>query len=183
MIERKCKIMKRKFVLGVIVFLVITNIICLGTTVLYKTKIVKQEFKVYSFQGEDEDLRISNGFVMISPNRQMLSGGDIQYKGKKLENIQIYSKTIYLQKEGYKDVVLSNSVSLTGDTKGMVFPDTLSLNRRVGEISSEKLFGVDDLDIIKDILYFSLDYAQVNGQKGNFTIKLKVKEFSMNEGE
>ncbi|QMW92773.1 hypothetical protein FF104_09005 [Clostridium butyricum] len=57
----------------------------------------------------------------------------------------------------------------------MVFPDEFLLNKGVGEISSEKLFS-EDLNIIKDNFYFSLDYSKVNGEKGNFIIKLNVNE-------
>ncbi|MCQ2025536.1 hypothetical protein [Clostridium butyricum] len=45
----------------------------------------------------------------------------------------------------------------------------------MGEISSEKLFS-EDLNIIKDNFYFSLDYSKVNGEKGSFIIKLNVNE-------
>lgn len=45
----------------------------------------------------------------------------------------------------------------------------------MGEISLEKLFS-EDLNIIKDNFYFSLDYSKVNGEKGNFIIKLNVNE-------
>lgn len=72
-------------------------------------------------------------------------------------------------------MVLSNSVSLQNDNKGIVFPDEFLLNKSVGEISSEKLFS-EDLNIIKDNFYFSLDYSKVNGEKGNFIIKLNVNE-------
>lgn len=43
------------------------------------------------------------------------------------------------------------------------------------------LFSEDTLNIIKDNLYFFLDYSKVNGETGNFIVKLKVNEFNMNE--
>ncbi|ETJ29586.1 hypothetical protein Q604_UNBC15887G0001, partial [human gut metagenome] len=84
-------------------------------------------------------------------------------------------KKIYINEGNNENIVLSNSVSLQNDNKGIVFPDEFLLNKGVGEISSEKLFS-EDLNIIKDNFYFSLDYSKVNGEKGNFIIKLNVNE-------
>ncbi|MDF2802928.1 MAG: hypothetical protein K0S61_2831 [Anaerocolumna sp.] len=173
--------MKKSFIIGVFVFLLFANIVFVTTTVLYKTKMDKQVFKVYSFEGEGSDIRISDGLVMISPNKQKVSGGKIQYIGSKRENIQSYSKTIYLDKQAGKDVVLSNCVSFAGDNKGTAFPDEFLLNKDMGEISSEKLFSKDAINNIKENLYFSLDYSTIDGKTGNYTIKLNVKEFNMNE--
>ena len=84
---------------------------------------------------------ISNGIIIVYiPNKQIVSGGEILYTGSKNENIQSYSKKIYINEEGNNDnVVLSNSVSLQNDNKGIVFPDEFLLNKGVGELSSEKL--------------------------------------------
>ena len=175
--------MKKSLGLVVIVFLVITNLIFISTTVLYKTKIDKQVYKVYSFEGEDADVRICNGFIIISLNKQTVNGGKIQYIGKELENIKIYSETVFFIKEGDKNIVLSNSVSIRDDTKGISFPGEFLLNSDIGEISSNKLFSEDDMNIIKDNLYFAIDYSTIDGKTGSFTIKLKVKEICMNENK
>lgn len=173
--------MKKSRVIWIVVFLLVSGMVFVATTALYKNKIDKQEFKVYSFEGEDKNLRISNGLVIIAPDKQVVNGGKIQYLGNRLENIQSYSETIYLAKPGGNDTILTNSLSLPGNSKGTEFPDVFSLNKSTGEISSEKLFSKDDMNLIKNNLYFSLDYSSVDGQKGNFTIKLNVKEFDMKE--
>ncbi len=170
--------MKKTIVLGAFVFLFITNMIFISTTVFYKTKIDKQVFKVYSFEAENTDIKINDGLVIISPNKQIVNGGKIWYVGDKQEHIQSYSKTIYLNKQGNKEIVLSNVVSIAGDSNGTAFSDVFLLNKSIGEINSEKLFSPDDINIINDNLYFSLDYLTINGEKGNITIKLNVKEFN-----
>jgi hypothetical protein len=172
--------MKKSLLLGLLFFLLITNAIFVGTTVLYKTKIDKQTFKVYSFEGEGTDIRISDGLVIISPNKHTVSGGKIQYIGNSQEKLQSYSKTIYLDKQASKDILLSNSASFEGDI-GITIPSEFLLNKGVGEISSEKLFSEDDINIIKDNLYFSLDYETVDGQRRNTTVKLKLNEFNMDD--
>ncbi|KAF1084298.1 hypothetical protein SPSYN_02074 [Sporotomaculum syntrophicum] len=170
--------MKKQIVLGAFVFLFITNIIFISTTVFYKTKIDEQVFKVYSFEAESTDIKINDGLVIILPNKQIVNGGKMQYVGNKQENIQSYSKTIYLNKQGNKEIVLSNAVSVAGASDGTAFSDVFLLNKNIGEISSEKLFSPDDINIINDNLYFSLDYSTINREKGNITIKLNVKEFN-----
>lgn len=173
--------MKKSFILGAFVLLLIANIVLVRTTVLYKTKIDNQVFKVYSFEGESKDIRISDGLVIIFPSKQTVSGGNIKYIGNKQENIHSYSKTIYLDKQLSKDVILSNSVSFAGDIKGTSFPDEFLLNKDIGEISSEKLFNKDAINNIKDNLYFSLNYSTDDGKTGNYTIKLNVEEFIMSK--
>ncbi|WP_346938771.1 hypothetical protein [uncultured Clostridium sp.] len=175
--------MKRSFILWIVFFLVITNIVFISTTIWYKTKLDKQEFKVYSFQGESADIRITDGLIIISPNKHIVSGGNIQYIGSKEEQIESYSESIYLDKEGDKDVVLLKTVSMEMNSKGTSLSDELLLNKSLGEMSSQVLFSEEDTEIIRDNLYFNLNYLKDDGQMGNFIVKLNVKEFNMNENK
>ena len=172
--------MKKSLTLWV-VFLVITNIVFISTTMWYKTKLDKEVFKVYSFQGEGTNIKITDGLIIISPDKQVVSGGNIQYIGTKQEKIQSYSKAIYLDKQGDKNIVLCNSISFENDDKGMSFTDEFLLNKSIGEISSQQLFSEDQIGLIKENLYFTLEYSTVDGQRENFIVKLNVKEVNMNK--
>jgi hypothetical protein len=55
--------MKKSIVIGFLIFLLIGGIVLIRMIVLYKTEIDTQESKVYSFSGEDTNIRISNGFI------------------------------------------------------------------------------------------------------------------------
>lgn len=175
--------MKRKFILWIVFFLVITNIVFIGTTIWYKTKMDNQEFKVYSFQGENTDIRITDGLIIMSPNKHIVSGGNIQYIGSKEEQIESYSESIYLDKEGDKDVVLLKTVSMEMDNKGISLSDELLLNKSIGEISSQQLFNEEQLGLIKNNLYFNLQYSTVDGKIENSIIMLNVEEFNMRENK
>lgn len=175
--------MKRKFILWIVFFLVITNIVFIGTTIWYKTKMDKQEFKVYSFQGENTDIRVTEGLIILFPNRHIVIGGNIQYIGSKEEQIKSYSQNIYLDKEGDKDVVLLKTVSMEMDNKGISLSDELLLNKSIGEISSQQLFNEEQLGLIKNNLYFSLRYSTVDGEIENSIIMLNVEEFNMRENK
>jgi len=143
----------------------------------------KQEFKVYSFQGENTDIRITDGLIIMSPNKHIVSGGNIQYIGSKEEQIESYSESIYLDKEGDQDVVLLKTVSMDMDTKGTSLSDELLLNKSIGEISSQQLFNEEQLGLIKNNLYFSLRYSTVDGKIENSIIMLNVEEFNMRENK
>jgi hypothetical protein len=175
--------MKRSFIFWIVFFLVITNIVFIGTTIWYKTKMDKQEFKVYSFQGENTDIRITDGLIIMSPNKHIVSGGNIQYIGSKEEQIESYSESIYLDKEGDKDIILLNTVSMEMDNKGTSLSDELLLNKSIGEISSQQLFNEEQLGLIKNNLYFNLQYSTIDGKIENSIIMLNVKEFNMKENK
>ncbi|EHI99606.1 hypothetical protein CDLVIII_3016 [Clostridium sp. DL-VIII] len=171
--------MKKSILIGFLIFLLIGSIILIRMIVSYKTEFDRQESKVYSFSGKDTNIRISNGIIIIFPNKQIVNGGDIQFIGNNQEKIKSYSKTIYLDKKVNKDIILSNTVSYQGCADGAMFADEFLSNKSAGEISSDKLFTKSDINNIKDNLYFSLEYSTVDGKTEHFTIKLNVKEFAM----
>ncbi|KEZ87105.1 hypothetical protein IO99_07670 [Clostridium sulfidigenes] len=175
--------MKRSFIFWIVFFLVITNIVFIGTTMWYKTKLDNQEFKVYSFQGENTDIRVTEGLIILFPNRHIVIGGNIQYIGSKEEQIKSYSQNIYLDKEGDKYLVLSKAVSNGWDNKGTSLSGELLLNKSIGEISSQQLFNEEQLGIIKNNLYFNLQYSTVDGKIENSIIMLNVEEFNMRENK
>lgn len=169
--------MKKQLTILIFILLIVSNIVFISTTVFYKTKMDNQVLKVYSFAGENDDMKITNGVIVISPNKQLISGGEILYTGSANDKIQAYSEKIYLkERENNEKIVLHNSVESQGDIKGTSFSDEFLLNKSVGSISSEKLFSEDEINNIKDNLYFALDYTKLNGEDGNVTIKLNMNE-------
>jgi hypothetical protein len=103
--------MKKSIGIGFLILILILSIIFISMLVSYKNKIDTQKVKVYSFSGKDTNIRISNGIIIISPNKQIVNGGHIQFIGNNRENVKSYSKTIYLDKKVNKHIILSNSVS------------------------------------------------------------------------
>ena len=161
----------------IIIFLLITNSIFIATTLMYKnTSTNNTVYKIYSFQGESDDIRLSDGVIVISPLNQLVKGGKIQYLGQKKEHITAYTKTIYEDHQGTIEAIVTTSVSEVGATNGMTFPDELLLNQSIGEISSEKLFREEDISSILDNLYFSLNGLTSEGKPFTYKVKLNVKE-------
>jgi len=162
----------------IIVFLLITNSIFIITTVMYKNSITNNPtvFKVYSFEGESREIRISNGIISISPDKQIIYGGKIQFIGDKQENIKSYTKTIYQEDQNSKQVIMTNSVSVEGESEGMIFPDEFILNKDLGGLSGKNLFSEEGLSSVKDNLYFSLNGLTKDGKVFTYQLKLQVKE-------
>ncbi|OOM82601.1 hypothetical protein CLPUN_00210 [Clostridium puniceum] len=172
--------MKKLAVIVILIFLLISNIVFIGMTVLYKSKIVNQAFRVYSFDGENSDIKISDGIIIIYNNKQIVDGGKMQYIGNKQERVKSYSKNIYINKQGSKKKILSNAVSFEVNSKEITFNDEFLLNKDIREISSDNLFSEEDINIMEDNLYFSLHYSTDEEKEESIIIKLKLKEFNMN---
>lgn len=73
-----------------------------------------------------------------------------------------------------------NSVSFEGNDNYTSLKEELKLNESVGEISSITLFNKDDLDKIKDHLFFEFKYEGADGDIKTSEIKLNVKEYHSN---
>jgi len=65
----------------IIISLLVTNSIFIFTTL--NSKINNPVFKVYSYEGASDDIKISNGVIIISKDKQIVNGGEIQYLGEK----------------------------------------------------------------------------------------------------
>jgi hypothetical protein len=169
----------RKWALAVIIFLVITNTIFIATTIFYKNRQNNKALKIYTFEGESKDIRISDGVIIISTDKQVVDGGKIQYIGKEQKSILSYAKTIYINNQSANNILLTGSVSHSGDTNGIIFPDEFLLNEGIGEISGEKLLSDEKISTIKDNLCFSLLYSTKEGKSIEDIVKLKVKEINM----
>ncbi|MEG2412845.1 MAG: hypothetical protein RSA29_14265 [Clostridium sp.] len=77
--------------IGVVIILVIINGIFITTTFKYKEKLDNANIIVFTFQGENELIRIDDGLIIITPDKHMVFGGNIEYIGLKDENIKFYA--------------------------------------------------------------------------------------------
>ena len=80
-------------------------------------KVEQEQLTVYSFSGENEQLSISNGIIILNGTEETFSGGDLKVSDDFFDNITSYSTTFYIMAGDEKDVILSNGmVDMTGDT-------------------------------------------------------------------
>lgn len=135
-----------------------------------------EEMKVYSFKGENGDLSINNGIIVISPTKELLYGGELMNGQIKLENIAECTREFFVLNDGVKETLFITSV--TDDSReGMTIEETTQL----GSISAEEdVFVRDTAKNLKDNFYFELRYTKTNGDKVSCQIQLDVTEVTKN---
>lgn len=172
--------MKKAIPIFIFALLILSNVFFIQKSRLYKDTLDTQVFKVYSFEGENQNIRISNGAIILSPHKQILHAGDITYIGEKVDDIVSYSQDLYLGEAISQNIVLSFSSSTN---KSISFPEEFSTNKDMGEMSSSTLFNEEELKLIKEELYFTLKYTTSSGEKNTILLKLNVNEFDLEKKE
>lgn len=125
---------------------------------------VKEETFVYSFSGENEQIKISNGVIAILPEEQTVYGGDLEMKENELLNIVSCSMTYYTLSEEGKKVIFTNKIKDEGVEKE-------DFSGSLGQATGE--------DIIKEVeekIFFELEMISSNGEKKTYQLELPVKE-------
>ena len=134
----------------------------------------KEETKVYSFSGSNDELKIHNGVIILSPQKQVVYGGEVEYIGPKRTHIKSYSKTIYIHDE--EDVVLKSRASFGVEGDGFSFPAESELNKENGWISSEELLTEQQIKELEENLYYQLEMIKDDGEIIKLPIQLDVRE-------
>lgn len=142
-------------------------------------KAEKEQLTVYSFSGENEQLSISNGIIILNGTEETFSGGDLKVSDDFFDNITSYSTTFYIMSGGEKDVILSNGmVDMTGDT--------VNISGDLGQISGDsaiRRIKVDDTSDLENILYFELTTKDMNGKENVYQLQLPLSEITKNNSE
>lgn len=164
--------------IGLVIIMIIVNGIFITTTFKYKEKLDNANVIVFTFQGENEVIHIDDGLIIITPDKHQVFGGNIKYIGTKDESIKFYANELYLYESQVRNTIVADSVSYQGKDFNISLKEVLKLNESVGEISSTTLFNEEDLEKVKDNLYFELKYETIDGDVETTEIKLNVKEYS-----
>ena len=93
-------------------------------------KAEQEQLIIYSFSGENEQLAVSNGIIVLNGTEETFVGGDLKVTGDFFDDITSYSTTFYTMSGSEKDIILSNSVvDMTGGT--------VNVSSDLGQISGE----------------------------------------------
>ena len=142
-------------------------------------KVAQEQLTVYSFSGENEQLSISNGIIILNGTEETFSGGDLKVTDDFFNNITSYSTTFYIMSGDKKDVILSNNVV---DTTG----DTVNVSSDLGQISGDsaiRRIKIDDTSDLKNILYFELTTKDRDGKENVYQLQLSLSEITKNNSE
>ena len=142
-------------------------------------KVEQEQLTVYSFSGENEQLSISNGIIILNGTEETFSGGDLKVSDDFFDNITSYSTTFYIMVGDEKDVILSNDVvDMTGDT--------VNISGDLGQISGNstiRRIKIDDTSDLENILLFELTTKDRNGKENVYQLQLSLTEITKSDGD
>lgn len=127
-----------------------------------------QDLTVYSFCGENEQFKISNGVIVLSAGEEIFYGGDLEEKQGKLSDLSAYTMTFYIRSGSQEETVLSNRVEdMTGEA--------VNISSSTGKISGASVFSAD-LDALQNNLYFELETTTLSGEQNTYQLQLTLTE-------
>lgn len=122
---------------------------------------------MYSFSGENEQLAVSNGSIVLNGTEETFTGGDLKVTDDLFANITSYSTTFYTMSGSEKDVIFSNSVvDMTGGTA--------NISGDLGQVSGGSIIKIDDASDLKNILYFELTTKDKDGKENVYQLQLSI---------
>ncbi|MGB8452168.1 MAG: hypothetical protein WCD89_07525 [Anaerocolumna sp.] len=154
----------------IIFLLIITNIVSLAF--IYSVLTIPKS-KVYCIEGKNEDFILSNGYIIFSDHNIYINGGTLYKLNNDIDNnIQSYEMAIYYAKNNENNYIL-NKASIM---KNRNFPENLLKEISVGKHSLMDNLEKDDINYIKNNLYFILKYTDISGNNQKVNIHLNLKE-------
>ncbi len=137
------------------------------------------QLTVYSFSGENEQLTVSNGVIVLNGTEEIFFGGDLKVTGDLPADITSYSTTFYTMSGSERDVIFSNStVDMTG---GMV-----NVSGDLGQISGDSIIRrikIEDVNDLENVLYFELTTKNKNGEENVYPLQMSLTKITKNAGD
>ena len=125
--------------------------------------------RVYSFSGENNEIRVISGRAVIGGETETFSGGTLEIKTDDFDRVTAYTMSFYISGGDEPQTILSNKVQ---DTTA---PFQLK-NQEIGQITGEILNADMDENALKENLSFKLDVTDENGNSETYIIPMEVQE-------
>lgn len=134
----------------------------------------KQPLAIYSFHGSNEQLSISNGVIVLSEEKDVFYGGDLEVNEDFPSNITSFSTEFYVASDNQDNIILYNSVI---DQTG----SCIHINGDLGKISGEggilgTVVSEEKIASLKNNLYFELTTTDITGEKNVYQLQMSVTE-------
>lgn len=132
----------------------------------------EEQTVVYSFTGENEDLSLDNGVIVLSPTQQILYGGELQNNQEDVSDVLNYSVEFFiLSDKGKESLFTYGTGDITERNEGLTRENLI-----VPGVTSEKIFTTNIEDNIKNNFYIEVTITKTNGDKQSYQIKLDATE-------
>lgn len=123
--------------------------------------------KVYSVSGEDGNLTLEGGILVVDENQDTFKGGKIYIKDKNYEELKSYTVKYYYLKDNKELTIMSNASTMEAE-------EFLNPNGEfTGSISSKDL--LKDIENIKDDLYITIDGIDKEDREVYHSMKLELE--------
>ncbi len=124
------------------------------------------DVQVYSFSGENEQLKLSNGVIVLKEEKEVLRGGTLEQTPQELGDVRAYTVEFFLEQGGEKTVLLSNGA---GNASG----GTVALNEEIGSIAGD-VFPNPLPEDWQNSLCFTLTATDRNGRQHTYLLELRT---------
>lgn len=128
--------------------------------------------KVYSFSGENDQIAVSNGVIILSDTEEIFSGGQLKTTGAEFVDITFYFTKFYIISGIEKETIFS--VGFEDQTGNAV-----QVSEELGKISGEGAFSrikLDDAGNWKNNLYFELVTRNKEGKERVYQLQMHLSE-------
>ena len=131
-------------------------------------KAEQEQLTVYSFSGENEQLAVTNGMIILNGTEEIFDGGDLKVTGDFPSDITSYSTTFYTMSGSEKDIILSNSMA---DMMGSM----VKISGDLGQISGDSAIR-SNVNGLGNNLYFGLITKNKNGEENVYQLQMSLTE-------
>lgn len=135
----------------------------------------KDQLRVYSFEGENENFTVSNGIIVLHGSEEIFDGGKLNTTDHFFKNVISYTTTFYIASDKGKEVIMKNSVEdMTGEE--------LNAPNALGRASGNSIINskIDDYDLNNN-LYFELVTRDKDNNEKSYQIQLILSEITKND--
>ena len=136
----------------------------------------EEQTMVYSFTGENENLSLYNGVIVLSATQQTLYGGELQNNQEDLSDILNYSVEFFiLSDEGKQKLFTYATGEMTEENERLTRENLI-----VPGVTSKEIFTTNIQDNIRNNFYVEVTINKTNDVKESYQIKLESTEVTQN---
>lgn len=134
-------------------------------------KAEREGLTVYSFSGENDQIAVFNGVIVLNGEEGTFYGGSLKAEGDEFSDIASRSTKFYVLSGDEENVICSDRVE---DTSG----GTVQVSGDLGKLSGDILgrLKTDDENDLKNSLFFELVVTDRSGETRRYQLQMTLKE-------
>lgn len=125
---------------------------------------------VYSFSGENDQLSISNGVIILNDTEEIYYGGTLSTKEGNFSDITAFTDSLYINTRNDRRTLFTNSI--VDETGG-----TMIVSHEIGKISGDIFTNKEEIDW-ENNLYYELKTTNLNGEDEIYQLQLTLTEIT-----